>query len=145
MKELTFKISDNQTDIHEIERLRCITCYNRENVNSSYYIEKFYSNNLLIITAYLNKEIVGAMYLLNKDYHLVVDQLFVINEMKFSNLNIEAELLKQVEKNKDYIQEYFNSKFYSSIIDVTSKKEEQSYRNCGYDNTHLSGKLYKHL
>ena len=36
MKELTFKILDNKTDIHEIERLRCITCYNRENVLSSF-------------------------------------------------------------------------------------------------------------
>lgn len=145
MNKLTFDVSNKNIDIHELERLRSIVSYRRDQIVTSHYIEQFNNKNLLVFLAYVGKELAGVMYLTSVDYNLVVAQLFVMPEMQNSQYHVGTGLLKQVEANKDYIQEFFESKFSRSLIEPADRRCEKIYRDFGYQNTNTPGKLYKHL
>jgi hypothetical protein len=145
MNKLTFDVSNKNIDIHELERLRSIVSYRRDQIVTTHYIEQFNNKNLLVFLAYVGKELAGVMYLSSVDYTLIVDQLFVMPDMQNSKYHVGTGLLKQVEANKENIQKFFDAKFSRSIIEPADRVCEKIYRDFGYQNTNTPGKLYKHL
>ena len=68
--------------------------------------------------------------------------LFIKKEYQRSNLHLGSNLLKYILKNKQIIENYFQTNFYYSYLD-TSKNNEQLFLQLGYQEKNFL--MYKNL
>ena len=141
---MDIKVIDVSQDIEDIERLRLDAFYHDPTIYSSTYADRFYRNKMLIIAAYIENELVGALYFspyLIKDGY--VDQLFVREDYQNSKYHVGTSLLKYVEKHIVELGEYFDQFFKKIFIDYNSPISKSVYLNAGYKCTKLDGTLVK--
>ena len=137
---------DTKCLIDDIERLRAEAFYHDSEIYTSIFSNRFYSNKMLIIAAYIGNELVGGLYFspyLMRDGY--VDQLFVREEYQNSKYHIGTSLLKYVEKHIVELGEYFNQCFKRIYIEYNSPISKKVYLNAGYKYTRLDGTLVKRI
>lgn len=123
-----------EENINLLEQLR----YNAYGIDSTnckleetYHAKQLREGKYLVFSCFLENQLAGACYISNSHNSLYVEQLFIKKEYQRSNLHLGSNLLKYILKNKQIIENYFQTNFYYSYLD-TSKNNEQLFLQLGY-------------
>ena len=123
-------------DLLSPERLRYKELFDTtiDNKNQSPYVGEYESFRLLIFGAYINDELVGAVYLSPYTYdRLNITQLFVDEKsQKNCAFDIKSGLLDFVEFNMDDINDYYKTVFNYLLISANDKEREKLYTGKGF-------------
>ena len=140
---MKIKLIDNKEDISQFEKLRTQS-FGIDYSISKYYYEKFKQKTLLIIGAYENDELIGCAYVspffTTRGY---IDELFVREDYRNSELHVGTTLLRFIENNIESISEYFQFCLSTLLIEYCDKRSETLYLKEGYKPTAIDGTLYK--
>lgn len=134
-----------EENINLLEQLR----YNAYGIDSTnfkveetYHAKQLREGKYLVFGCFLETQLAGACYISNSYNSLYIEQLFIKKEYQRSNLHLGSNLLKYILKNKQIIENYFQTNFYYSYLD-TSKNNEQLFLQLGYQEKNFL--MYKNL
>ena len=99
---------------------------------------------MLIIAAYVEDELVGALYFSPYFYRDgYVDQLFVRDDFQNSEYHVGTSLLGFAEEHIEELGDYFDQYISRIYIEYNSPQSKSVYINAGYRCTELNGTLVK--
>nr|MCR4581927.1 GNAT family N-acetyltransferase [Bacilli bacterium] len=119
-------------DITQFEELR-MDVFSLYDNGLKYYLGEYLEGDLMILGAYINNELVGALYLSPfQSNSCYVQQLFVKFEYQNSKYHIGTALLKYVEEHIEEISNYFCMYLKRLYIEYIDEISHKVYLNAGY-------------
>lgn len=98
-------------------------------IENSYYFHHLNDKQYLILGAFKENNLVAACYITNTHQSLYIDQLFVKKE--FQRKKIGTQFLNDILKQKNMIENHFQTKFNYSYLD-NAKNTKSFYESIGY-------------
>ena len=134
-------------NLKEVESLRYKVMFNDDKVIDSPYKVPYAQGRLLIFGAYIEDELIGAIYLSPWTYdQLYINQLFVKDEYQnHPDFHVGTSLIKYVENNLGDISDYYRTLFRTLLIDPADLKSEKIYTDLGYQVISERGTMSKRL
>ncbi len=100
--------------------------YNKDN----YYVKKIMNREICVIACYIDDKIIGGLYVSNYLKSLYIENIFV--SKLYRNKGIAKSMINFAIKNKDYFEEYFDTKIDYSKLEPNSRITIDIYKKIGY-------------
>ena len=143
---MDIRFLDKDSILTEVEKLRNEAFGINEEFASDLYKNMFNEHQLLVLGAYVDDKLVGALYF-SPFYSTngYIDQLFVRKEYQNCSFHVGTSLLKYLEDNVSDIEEYFQRYFTRFYIEYINERSKSVYLKQGYRFTKLDGTLTKKI
>ncbi len=132
---IKYKVLDNTLEnATMLEHLR-LSSYGFTPTEEDYdesYIKDICTKRILPFIIIYKDKIVGGSYVSNTLNSLYIDYLFILPEYQEKGLRLGRQLLKFILKNKQLVEEYFDTNFTQSKLCATNEKTKKLYTKMGY-------------
>lgn len=132
-------LNNNLINYMKLERIRS-SAYFIDYFVSDRFTNKVLNNQLLLVGAFIDNELVAGAFITDELDSLYIDQLFVGVKYQRNELHVGYNLMKYILNNKDKVEEYFHKELLLSKLQA-SDSLQPFYKKLGYH----TGENYMHM
>lgn len=135
MNEIQYTIINlTEENIQKLEELR-YDAYGLDKsklpIATSFYTKNLQAGKYLVFGCLYHNQLIGACYVSNAHNSLYIEQLFISKQHQKTSLHLGTNLLLHILKNKQQVEEYFQTELNYSYLD-SKPNAVNFYKNLGY-------------